>query len=297
MKIRLPRVLRPEAKEKFLDLYEDPVELKSQLSAADICPDYFYGRLPPRSLFPGELCRPWLYERGPQRQQPFPRQRYGQIVINWQRKPLLSISSTHVAMYLAHGVLVPDGYQVDHLCCIPRCNEDLHLEIVTKEENAAREAMRVTMTRVSNIAPVVWEQLIRYERAWIGLAERRYRRLPLKLWAIRKSLDPIQNSRLVAHARYSYDQGYNAPNTHKEHKNALEDANKTLKDVNNECGTWNYSLEPVNNKRGIAGVKTEFAALNPCELDMVPWTWDTGFTHCDPHGIRLTTRELLEVAS
>ena len=77
-------------------------------------------------------------------------------------------------------------------------------------------------------------------------------------------------------------------------KNSVENS---LKDVNNERGTWNYSLEPVNNKRGIAGVKTEFAALNPCELDMVPWTWDTGFTHCDPHGIRLTTRELLEVAS
>ena len=292
MKIRPPRVLRPEAKEKFLDLYEDPVELKSQLSAADICPDYFYGRLPPRSLFPGELCRPWLYERGPQRQQPFPRQRYGQIVINWQRKPLLSISSTHVAMYLAHGVLVPDGYQVDHLCCVPHCNEHLHLEIVTKEENAAREAMRVTMTRVSNIAPVVWEQLIRYERAWIGLAERRYRRLPLKLWAIRKSLDPIQNSRLVAHARYSYDKGITYLTHEKCVENSLKDVNNTQEATNSERGTLNYPCE-----RGIAGVKTEFAALNPCELDMVPWTWDTGFTHCDPHGIRLTTRELLEVAS
>lgn len=44
----------------------------------------------------------------------------------------------HRAVYLAHGGIVPDGTELDHLCRTPQCVNPDHLEPVTHQENMRR---------------------------------------------------------------------------------------------------------------------------------------------------------------
>lgn len=49
-----------------------------------------------------------------------------------------------VAWELFHGRPIPDGLEIDHLCRVPLCVNPLHLEAVTKRENARRRACLIT---------------------------------------------------------------------------------------------------------------------------------------------------------
>lgn len=63
---------------------------------------------------------------------------YGQI-----RTPDGNASTHRVVYEMVHGK-IPDGLQVDHLCCNRRCCNPEHLEAVTPAENMRRYGLRTT---------------------------------------------------------------------------------------------------------------------------------------------------------
>lgn len=50
----------------------------------------------------------------------------------------------HLWAFLGAGGVIPDGYQVDHLCNNPPCVRPDHLEAVTRSENMRRRGLRMT---------------------------------------------------------------------------------------------------------------------------------------------------------
>jgi hypothetical protein len=55
-------------------------------------------------------------------------------VHTWRKKT----TSAHRFAYRWFGGDIPDGYDIDHLCCVYRCVNPAHLEPVTRKENLAR---------------------------------------------------------------------------------------------------------------------------------------------------------------
>lgn len=55
--------------------------------------------------------------------------------------PLRAVAAHRVVCELAHGP-IPDGWEVDHLCDVPRCIEPTHLEAVPRVENERRKTER-----------------------------------------------------------------------------------------------------------------------------------------------------------
>lgn len=60
---------------------------------------------------------------------------YGVLTVQQQ-----SVLAHRYALQLA-GVVVPEGYHVDHLCRVRLCVEPSHLEPVTQAENNRRAAL------------------------------------------------------------------------------------------------------------------------------------------------------------
>lgn len=66
---------------------------------------------------------------------------YGQFWVEKRRFDAHRFSYT-----MAKGK-IPEGFHIDHLCCIPRCVNPNHLEAVTPRENAHRTALRGRSTK------------------------------------------------------------------------------------------------------------------------------------------------------
>lgn len=67
---------------------------------------------------------------------------YGQIRLAGKGSPMVYVH--RVAHELAIGP-IPEGYEVDHLCRVPRCVRPDHLEAVTPKENCLRRPQRKPM--------------------------------------------------------------------------------------------------------------------------------------------------------
>jgi len=77
-------------------------------------------------------------------------------------------SAHRVSYEIAKG-LIPDGLELDHLCCTPACVNPDHLEPVTRDENARRRAERnVTCKNGHPWSPettYIWKGVIRGRQA------------------------------------------------------------------------------------------------------------------------------------
>ena len=65
---------------------------------------------------------------------------YGRFFLNRKRSPLVH---KYVFEQL-NGVVVPPGYEIDHLCFVRSCVNPRHLQLVTQAENKRRAALRRT---------------------------------------------------------------------------------------------------------------------------------------------------------
>lgn len=74
---------------------------------------------------------------------------YGRCRWNGRMRP------AHAMMYEQAGGTIPQGMQLDHLCCVPACVNPEHLEPVTAAENTRRSrAAKLTAADVAEIRAI-----------------------------------------------------------------------------------------------------------------------------------------------
>ena len=68
---------------------------------------------------------------------------HGYAQIGWHEDGRIRTTTAHRAAWvLAHGVQIPEGMTVDHLCYVRRCVNPEHLRVLSNPENARRTGGR-----------------------------------------------------------------------------------------------------------------------------------------------------------
>ena len=83
----------------------------------------------------------WLWEGGTNKKDG---EGYGTIAMKTGNGRKNAMFYVHRVMYERYVGIIPDGMEIDHLCCVPLCARPSHLEAVTHAENMRRKAVRIT---------------------------------------------------------------------------------------------------------------------------------------------------------